>query len=139
MNLKWPWNEFPKNQETWEKCKEQFEEALMLLLEALWPIDKKVYIEKIIAFIDKVKESEEPKETITIEEFKNLPLHITEEAIKGGRIALGEKGHRRQCENLKVGDKVFFFKTEVDGEVREGVELGLELVVAKVVEEEKVG
>lgn len=76
----------------------------------------------------------EPKETTTIEEFKNLPCRATPEAIKGGRLGLGEEGHRKQCENLKVGDKVFFLKTKVDGEVKEGVDLNLELVMAKVVE-----
>lgn len=64
----------------------------------------------MISFLEKVQEPVEPTETISIEEFRNLPCHGTLEVFEKGGGTIGEEAHKKQCESVKVGDKVFFFE-----------------------------
>lgn len=58
--------------------------------------------------------------TITIDEFKNLVAADSPERVKSstkisGRFGISLKSQKKQCENLKVGDKVFFLNAIYEG------------------------
>lgn len=118
MKLKWPWNEFPKNQESWDVCKQQMESALLdlqscLLLGTFTNVTG--FKEGVIEFWEKIAEPYECKETIDIEEFKKLLTRAASDVTRlYGNYAISEEAHRKQCKNLKVGDTVFFIRTEPD-------------------------
>lgn len=136
MDLKWPWKEFPQDIHTWGVCKEDFEKALLLLEQSLMigmVVDKEEHKKNVFEFLDKVKKPVEPKETITIEEFKNLiPNDSPDRKQASGRFAINGEVHKKQCEDLKVGDKVFFFDIEYLEE--SGVDVDITIVQAKLVE-----
>lgn len=55
-------------------------------------------------------------ETITIKEFKGLIAVDSPSRTEAyGLFAISEKSQKKQCENLKVGDTVFFLDTEDAG------------------------
>ena len=66
---------------------------------------------------------------MTIEEFKNMKTRaqVLEEAkdkgvklsLYTGKTQLSEEAHKKQCENLKVGDTVFFLVTKDMGKGEE--------------------
>lgn len=72
--------------------------------------------------------------TITIEEFRNLPTRPTS-MEPFGRFAINEKVQKKQCENLKVGDTVFFMDTKDKGKGDDGIpQIDITLTQAEVVE-----
>lgn len=137
MNLKWPWKEFPMNISTWGKCKKQFEKALSLLEQSLIMgtlTNAEEYKKGLFKFLDEVREPVEPNETITVEGFKNLvPNDSPDRKQVYGNFAMGGEAHKKQCENLKVGDKVFFLKIKPDVK-HPDVDTNVDIVMAKVVE-----
>jgi len=81
------------------------------------------------------------KITISIDEFRNL-LHVNdpervEKKIFYGNFAIGKEVQEKQCENLKIGDTVFYLRVSpVDTSVRkDGIpEINVVLTQATVVE-----
>jgi hypothetical protein len=61
-------------------------------------------------------------ETITIDEFKKLKTREDKDSTQiSGLFAISEKAQRGQCENLKVGDTVFYLRSSDAGISEEGV------------------
>jgi len=56
-------------------------------------------------------------ETITIEEFKELRAtpDVSRIGTFGCRFTSGNRTQKKQCENLKVGDTVFFLNAVYEG------------------------
>jgi len=119
MNLKWPWKEFPENQESWNECKRQMEEAIRKLQSCMFLgtfKDVTGLKEGIREFFIKVLESVEVKDTITIDEFKKLvPADSPDRVEPYGKFGISLKSQKKQCENLKVGDTVFFLNATYKG------------------------
>jgi len=90
------------------------------------------------------------KETISIEKFRKLHTRVealSEAKASGkkkfmvqdllGDFALTRETHSKQCENLKVGDIVFFLRglPPASFEQNPSVEIHAKIVMARVVEE----
>lgn len=55
-------------------------------------------------------------ETITIDKFKKLtPIDSPDRKEACGLFAINEEKHKEQCENVKVGDTVFYLDSNVAG------------------------
>lgn len=68
-------------------------------------------------------------ETITMDEFKALvPIDSPDREEAFGLFAISEKGHKNQCENLKVGDTVFYLDSNEAG-VSEVAPLQVDLTI----------
>lgn len=76
-------------------------------------------------------------ETITIKKFKSLvPADSPDRKEAYGLFAISEKSLRKQCENLKVGDTVFYFDTKDNGVGDDGIpQVDITIVQAIVVED----
>jgi hypothetical protein len=138
MILKWPWKEIPKDNETWEECKKQFEKALFLLMESSLPgVDAR---EEVRQFLVEVTEKHKPERSITLEEFKNLPLSSGLVVRKPGtKWVLGSKEcHEKQIQGVEGGldDTVFFLEYKGEGKaVVDGVPtVDIEVVQASIVQ-----
>lgn len=75
-------------------------------------------------------------QTITIDEFKKLkPNDSPDRKQAYGNFAISTKAHRNQCENLEVGDKVFYINIQPDLSDPAAVDADINLVEAIVVVE----
>ena len=134
MILKWPWKEIPKDSETWEECKKQFERALFLLMgSSSLELDVKEEVEQ---FLVEVTEKHKPERSITLEEFKNLPLNSElVERKPGTKFILGSKDtHEAQIQGVEDGswNTVFFLEYKGEG-IEDGVPtVNIEIVQASV-------
>lgn len=75
--------------------------------------------------------------TITIEEFKNLVAADSPDRVEPyGKFGISLKSQTKQCENLKVGDTVFFLNAVYKGLGEDNIpELDITIQQATVVEE----
>lgn len=76
-------------------------------------------------------------ETITIDEFKSLvPADSLDRVEPYGKFGISVKSQEKQCENLKVGDAVFYFDTKDTGIGEDGIpQVDITITQARVVEE----
>lgn len=80
------------------------------------------------------REQLDKRETITIREFRNLVTNDSPDRKHVyGKFAMPMEAHKKQCENLKIGDKVFFFEMQPNLAHSE-LEVDIRIVQAEVVE-----
>jgi len=75
--------------------------------------------------------------TISIEEFRNLIGADSPDRKKPyGKFGLNSVVQKKQCENLKVGDKVFFLDATYTGLSEKGVpQVDIVVTMARIVED----
>lgn len=137
MKLKWPWREFPRDEIAWEECQRQMEKVIWKLKSSLFLgtlTDVEKYRSQVLEFLERVEEPVGLTKTITISEFKNLVIR-TKSLDLFGLFAINEKAHKKQCENLKVGDKVFYLEIKNNGIVNRIPQIDVIIMQASVVED----
>lgn len=78
-------------------------------------------------------------ETITIEQFKRLEAADSPDRIQPyGKFGISMKSQKKQCENLKVGDTVFFLDATYKGLGEDNIpQVDLVITQAQIAEKEE--